>query len=196
MLVDSDQELMRRFQSGEEEAFRGLLDHYTPHLINFAYRMLSSRDESEDLAQEVFLRVYKGKDRYDPSRPFRPWIFSIASRLISNRLRDRKRHPKVSLDWKPEEGSREIPTIDLPDKSSLRPEETLENRQLAQVVRDALAALPENQRAAVLLARFEEMSYEEIAQTMESTVVAVKSLLFRARQTLKAALTPYVKGER
>jgi RNA polymerase sigma-70 factor, ECF subfamily len=196
MPVDSDEELMRRFQSGEDEAFRVLFDRYASHLINFAYRLLSSRDESEDIAQEVLLRVYKGKDRYDPSRPFRPWIFSIASRLISNRLRDRKRHPQVSLNFKPDEDHHDIPTIDLADKSSHPTEEILEKQQLAQHVQKALADLPENQRTAVLLARFEEMPYEEIAATMGSSVSSVKSLLFRARQTLKAVLTPCVREER
>lgn len=187
-----DEALMRRYLAGDEGAFTVLLDRYAPHIINFAHRFLHSREESEDIAQEVLLRIYRGKERYDPSRPFRPWIFSIASRLVSNRLRDRKRHSQVSLDLTRQDCPDEIPAMDIPDKSSPLPEEILQKQRLAEDVQKALEILPENQRTAVLLARFEEMSYEEIAQTMGSTVSAVKSSLFRARQALKTSLAPYV----
>lgn len=193
---EPDESLMRRYQAGEEDTFALLLDRYAAHLINFAYRFLNSREDAEDIAQEVLLRVYRGKERYDPARPFRPWIFSIASRLVSNRLRNRKRRPQVSLDWKPEDGSDADTALDLPDKSYPLPEENLEKQQLARDVQKALETLPENQRTAVLLARFEEMSYEEIAQAMGSSVAAVKSLLFRARRSIITALTPYARGEK
>lgn len=196
MPVDSDEELMRRFQSGEEAAFRVLFDRYASHLINFAYRLLARRDESEDLAQEVLLRVYKGRDRFDPSRLFRPWIFSIAARLASNRLRYTKRHPAVSLDKPAGEDEQTPPNLDHRNDSSPSVDETLERQEIVSAVQQAIQALPENQRAAVLLARFEDMSYEEIATTMGSSVSSVKSLLFRARQTLKAVLTSYVREER
>lgn len=196
MPPDSDEEFMRRFQSGDEQAFRLLFDRYASHLINFAYRMLTSRDEAEDLTQEVLLRVYRAKDHYDPSRPLRPWIFAIASRLISNRLRDRKLHSQVSLDFKPDEDHDAILASDLPDRASPPSDEILERQRLVQQVQKALAELPENQRTAVLLARFEEMPYEEIAVAMGNSVSSVKSLLFRARQTLKTILTAYVQEAR
>ena len=189
----SDESLMRRFQAGEDEAFQALFNRYSSHLINFAYRFLSSREASEDVAQETFLRVYRGKDRYDATRPFRPWLFSIAVRLASNRLRDQKRHPRVALEGEQDEdGDRQA--LDLSDTSPL-PHAELERRHLAERVKEALKVLPETQRTAVLLARFEGLSYAEIAEAMGTSVTAVKLLLFRARQTLKKVLTPYVEEE-
>jgi RNA polymerase sigma-70 factor, ECF subfamily len=182
---------MGRFQGGDEEGFQTLFDRYAAHLINFAHRSLNSREESEDVAQEVLLRVYRSKDRFDASRPFRPWVFSMAVRLIYNRLRDRKRHPGFSLDQKPDE---DRPGPELPDQSPL-PSESLEKQHLAREVRKALDGLPENQRTAVLLARFEEMSYTQIAEAMGVSVTAVKSLLFRAKQTLKSSLASHVRPE-
>lgn len=186
-----DEDLMGRFRSGDEEAFQVLFNRYATHLINFAHRLLRSREDSEDIAQETLLRVYRGKDRYDPSRPFRPWLFSIVVRLTSNRLRDRKRHPQESLDWMPE-GEDAPHAPDLPDRTSLSPEQSAEKHYTVLMVQRALDALPENQRAAVLLSRFEEMSYEEIAQVMDTSASSVKSLLFRARQALKESLSVHV----
>jgi RNA polymerase sigma-70 factor (ECF subfamily) len=190
----SDELLMERFQSGDAQAFQSVFDRYSSHIINFTYRFLKSREESEDIAQEVFVRVYNQKDRYDASRPFRPWLFSIAMRLTLNRLRDRKRHATFSVD---EEKDGDDPKVfsELPDKALVNPPQILERQMTVQKVQEALHALPENQRIAVVLARFEGMSHEEISQVMDISVVAVKSLLFRARQTLKTKLSSYVEKE-
>ena len=185
---------MRRFRSGDEEAFQFLFNHYAPPVINFAYRFLHSQAEAEDLAQEVFLRVYKGRERYDERRPFKPWLFAIASRLISNRLRDAKRHPQTPLETSLQDDEASL-TLPIPEKN-LRPDQEMDQKEKVKAVQDALKALPENQRAAVLLARYEEMSYEGIAQVMGTSVIAVKSLLFRAKQTLKQALSSYITPER
>lgn len=174
---------MRRFLAGDEGAFKALFDRYTPVLINFAYRFLGSRAEAEDLAQDVFIRIYRQKERYDPSRRFRPWMFSIGVRLALNRRRDRKRHAETPLE--------DSLAALVPDTRSPLPEETFRKHELNQVVRKALAALPENQRAAVLLGRYERMTYEEIAKAMGCSVAAVKSLLFRAKQILKRELASY-----
>lgn len=193
--AETDESLMRRFQSGEEEVFQTLFNRHASHLINFAYRFLRSQSESEDIAQEVLLRIYRGKDRYNPKRPFRPWFFSIAARLISNRLRDRKRHPQTPLDPIASEETQPPPIQALPDRSVSSPEEALDQQEKVQAVQKALDALPEDQCKAVLLARFEDMSYEEIAQTMEISVSAVKSLLFRAKQSLKRSLAAYARPQ-
>ncbi len=189
--AETDQALMSCFQEGDPDAFSIIFDRYASHIINFSYRFLNNQQESEDIAQEVLLRVYKGKDRYDSSRPFRPWIFSIAARLLSNRRRDKKRHAEESLDWQSEnadEGSQV--RFQLEDKSSgVDPQKVTEKNQLALIVQKALKELPENQRIAVILARFEGMSYEDIAQSLDISVSAVKSLLFRARETLKQSLS-------
>lgn len=179
-----DESLMGRFQTGEGEAFDLLFDRLGARLINFAYRFLHSREEAEDVAQETLLRVHGARERYDPSRPFRPWLFSIAARLISNRLRQKRRHPILSL-FRAEENDPPSPRQDPPAPAEDLPEHGLEKAQRVAVVRAALARLPENQRTAVVLARFEEMSYEDIAQTLGVSVSSVKSLLFRARQNLK-----------
>lgn len=188
---ESDESLMVRFQAGSEAAFELLFDRYSSHAINFAYRFLNSRQEAEDIAQEVFLRIYRAKERYDPKRSFRTWFFSIAARLISNQRRFEKRHPKEPLENTSleEEDHSFINTI--ADSSCPPSEELLEKKQLARQVQQALKELPKNQRIAILLARFEEMSYEEIAKTMDIPVTAVKSLLFRARQTLKRSLASH-----
>ena len=184
----SDESLMADFVSGSQAAFELIFERYSSHIINFAYRFLGSREESEDIAQEVFLRIYRAKERYDPRRPFRPWIFSIASHLISNRRRHGKRHPEEPLEGMPQDPDGSSYGGEIEDRSLPKSEELLEKQQLAQQVRDALENLPESQRQAVVLARFEEMSYEEISETMKISVPAVKSLLFRARQSLKELL--------
>lgn len=187
-LKSQDESLMRDFASGSQEAFELIFERYSSHIINFAYRFLGTREEAEDIAQEVFLRIYRAKEQYDANRPFRPWIFSITSRLISNRLRDRKRHPTASLDWNVEDDEGSSQALQIPEKPGHEPAQILGKKQLVLTVRRALEQLPENQRTAVILARFEEMSYEEIAQAMNTSVLAVKSLLFRARESLKKLL--------
>lgn len=189
---ETDEELMRRFQADDEQAFQTLFNRYAARLINFAHRSLHSYEEAQDIAQEVLLRVYRQKDRFDAKRPFKPWIFAIAVRLISNRLRDRKRHPQASLDLRSSEENQTAEALNIPDKSLLSPEDDLEKKKLRGAVWKALDDLPEAQRIAVVLARFEEMSYEEIALTLDTSVSSVKSLVYRARQTLKENLTPYV----
>lgn len=195
-MVESDESLMRRFQAGDEESFRVLFDRYASRVVNFIHRFLHDREASEDVAQEIFLRVYRAKERYDSSRPFRSWIFSIAARLASNWLRDKKRHPQHSLDGRPDDdGDSRALTQTLRDTSSPLEAAMEERSRKAQAVQECLAALPESQRTAVLLSRFEEMSYEEIAQAMDLSVASVKSLLFRARQTLKITLLPVLENE-
>ncbi len=189
--MDTDESLMRRFQAGEREAFEALFDRYAAALINFACRFLHSRCEAEDVAQEIFLRVYKANDRYDALRPFRPWLYSIASRLVSDHVRAIKSHQEVAIDAECAAGGEGHSLLEvLADVAFREPHRALEKDDDVQKVRKALATLPKNQRVAVLLARFEDMSYEEITQTMNLSISAVKSLLFRAKQTLKQILVP------
>ena len=184
---ESDESLMRRFASGSEDAFERLFDRYSPRVVGFAARFLGRRAGAEDAAPGGFLRVFRHRERYDPGRPFKPWLFSIASRLVSNRLRDRKRRPQEPL----ESGGPGL----LDDGASI-PEDDLERERLAQTVRKAVDALPENQRAAILMARFEGMSYEEISAAMDLSVSSVKSLLFRAKRRLSRALAHLARDSR
>jgi RNA polymerase sigma-70 factor (ECF subfamily) len=192
--IEDDQDLMRRFQGGEEEAFQDLFNRYAPRVINFAYRFLHSQAEAEDIAQEVFLRVYKGRERFDRAKPFKPWLFAITSRLISNRLRDAKRHPNITLE--PVTKEDETPSMLPIPETALRPDQEMDRQEKVQAVQAALLTLPESQRVVVLLARFEEMSYDEIAQATDMSVASVKSLLFRAKQALKQALIPFLPREK
>lgn len=194
-VVVTDEDLMAAFQSGDEEAFRTLFDRYAARLFNFSLRFFRSREDAEDAAQEVLLRVYHKKDRFDASRFFKPWVFTIASRIISNRLRDKKRHPHISLDRPVENNDGDEIVVEPSESPRLSPEKIEENIQLIQAVQRALEDLPQNQRTAVLLARFEEMSYEEIAESMSTTVSSVKSLLFRAKATLMVALKPFCPSD-
>jgi RNA polymerase sigma-70 factor (ECF subfamily) len=192
---ESDEELMAAFQSGSEEAFKTLFDRYAARLFNFSLRFFKSNEEAEDVAQEVLLRVFHKKERFDTAKPFRPWIFTIASRMISNRLRDKKRHPHLSLDKTTENDDGDEIKLDPVEAPQLRPEAIHEEVEIIEAVRSAINALPENQRVAVLLARYDELSYEDIAQTMSTSVSSVKSLLFRARITLAKVLAPFAPSQ-
>lgn len=182
---DTDESLMARFQLGEESAFEILYDRYTQRLINFVHRFLYSREEAEDVAQQVLLTVYQQKQRFDSHRPFRPWLFAVASHLTSNRLRDKKRHPRLSLDASTEEDASPVVLM-------ATTEPPMEDKELVAAVRRSLDRLPENQRLAITLARYENMSYNEIALAMKTSVSAIESLLFRARQSLKNDLSAYL----
>ena len=188
---DSDESLMILFRQDNEDAFRILFDRYCARIINFAFRFLNSKEDAEDITQEVFVRIYRKKLIYNPKSPFRPWLYSIVSHLVSNKLRDKKRHPHHSLDWTAtdEEGNEfSVEPIEMGTSSeSVQSERT----ELTRSVQSAVQALPQNQRAAVLLAKFEGLSYEEIAAAMGLSLSSVTSLLFRARQTLKEALSEF-----
>jgi len=176
---------MRRFQEGDEDAFRLLFDRYAPRLVNFCARYQGSLEEGEDLAQEALVRLYHHRDRYDARRPFKPWLFTIAARLCANRYRDQRRHRIVSLFAPPKEGEDQPALIDrLEDFSAPSPEDASERKEFLKLVESRLAELPDEQRAALLLLHAEQMSYEEIAAALESSVGAVKSLIFRARKQL------------
>lgn len=183
---DSDESLMSRYQSGDEDAFRIIFDRYTISLIHFAYRFLGSQVEAEDIAQEVFLRVYRHKEQYDAQRPFRSWIFSITARLSANKVRDRKTHRETTLDAEDsDEGSNF--SASLIDQGP-QPEHDYQSQESVQRILAALQMLPENQRTAILLCRFEQMTYEEIANVLGTSIQAVKSLIYRGMQTLSQRL--------
>ena len=179
----SDEVLMSRFQQGDETYFRALFERYSARLVNFAYKFLRSREEAEEIAQETLLRVYREKRSFDPSRAFRPWLYSIALRLAYNKLRYLKRHPKESLDAVSLSGD-ESAADRIADHSQLRPDQILEKQAEREKVWSALVSLPESQRSAIILSRFEELSYEEIASVLDVSVSSVKSLIFRAKESL------------
>ncbi len=189
-MARSDVQLMLDVKAGDDASFEPLLQKYRIPLVSFLDRMVRDRAAAEDLAQEVFLRVYRARKKYSPNAKFTTWLFRIATNLALNALRDgRHRQGEVSLDQSGEDDRR---TMDLPDR---RPgiEQHLMERDRAAVIRRAIWALPEKQRAAVLLHKYHELDYDEIARILECSESALKSLLFRAYETLRVELAPLVK---
>jgi RNA polymerase sigma-70 factor (ECF subfamily) len=188
-MARTDVQLMLDVKAGDEASFELLLHRYRIPLVNFLYRMVRDVAVAEDLAQEVFLRVYRARKKYAPSAKFSTWLFRIATNLALNSLRDgRYRRMEVSLDVPPEEG--EAP-LEIPAREP-RADDCMIERDRAALIRQAVLRLPEKQRAAVLLHKYHEMDYAEIARVLECSESALKSLLFRAYETLRVELAPLV----
>jgi RNA polymerase sigma-70 factor (ECF subfamily) len=190
--LDPDAALMLRVKRGDRAAFAGLVDKYKQPVLNFIYRSLRDEAEAEDLAQNVFLQVYKSRKRYERTAKFSTWLFTIARNLCLNELRRRSRHPAESLEETHAENE-DRPHRQFEDKTTIAPPEKLLHGELAQKIEEALAELPENQRTAILLCRQEELSYEEIAEVLDCSLSATKSLIHRGRETLKEKLKPYLR---
>ncbi len=182
-------------KQGDEVSFELLLQRYRRPLCHFLNRMVRDTAQAEDLAQEVFLRVYRARREYEPSAKFTTWLFRIATNLALNSLRDgRHRQLEISLDAPAEsEDGSEIP-VEVADRAPVV-EEQLVERDRVEVVRRAIFALPENQRAAVLLHKYQDLDYDEIARILGCSVSALKSLLFRAYEALRVELAPLVAPE-
>jgi len=190
--ADPDAALMLRVKKGDTAAFTELVEKYKQPVMNVVYRTLRDANEAEDLAQNVFVQVYKSAHRYEISAKFSTWLFTIARNLCLNEIRRRSRHPAESLDvTRPEEEDQ--PLRQFEDKKNFTPPESLLQSELAQKIEAALAELPENQRTAILLCRQDELSYEEISEVLGCSLSATKSLIHRGRETLKEKLKPYLK---
>jgi RNA polymerase sigma-70 factor (ECF subfamily) len=190
--LDPDAALMLLVKQGDATAFTQLVDKYKQPVMNLAYRTLRDVTEAEDLAQNVFVQVYKSAGRYQPAAKFSTWLFTIARNLCLNEIRRRSRHPAESLDQTHADAD-DQPLHQVEDKRVAAPPEQLLHGELEQKITDALAELPENQRTALLLCRQEELSYEEIAEVLGCSLSATKSLIHRGRETLKAKLKPYLR---
>jgi len=189
VMARSDVQLMLEAKAGNDASFEHLLQRYRTPLVNFLYRMVRDSATAEDLAQEVFLRVYRARHGYEASAKFTTWLFRIATNLALNRIRDsRYRQMEVSLDVRAEDDS---PVMELPARE-LRVDQILIERDRTVIIRRAVEALPEKQRIAVLLHKYEEMDYCEISKVLECSEAALKSLLFRAYETLRVQLAPLV----
>lgn len=189
---DPDAALMLRVKQGDIGAFEQLVDKYKQPVINVVYRMLRDLTEAEDVAQNVFVQVYKSASRYEVSSKFSTWLFTIARNLCLNELRRRSRHPAESMDaGSPEQEDQ--PWQQFEDKKTFSPPEKLLQGELEQKIEEAVAELPENQRTAILLCRQDELSYEDIAKVLQCSLSATKSLIHRGRETLKHKLKPYLK---
>jgi RNA polymerase sigma-70 factor (ECF subfamily) len=189
--LDPDAALMLRVKQGDAAAFAALVDKYKQPVMNLVFRMIRDATEAEDLAQTVFVQVYRSAHRYKSSAKFSTWLFTIARNLCLNEIRRRSRHPAESLEAPRMEGPDQAPP-QFADRKTFSPPESLLQRELEEKVGEAVAALPENQRLAILLCRQEELSYEEMAEVLGCSLSATKSLIHRARETLKQKLKPYL----
>lgn len=194
--LDFDAQLMLRVREGDNDSFRILLEKHRNPLVHFLQRMVQDAGVSEELAQEVFLRIYRSRSSYEPSAKFTTWMFRIASHLALNWLRDEKHERTASRIDGPRPGNERHGELAFRDVRDGRPsvEEGMVYENRLREVRDSIASLPAKQRAAVLMHKYEEMDYAQIAQALECSESAVKSLLFRAYETLRARLAHLAMG--
>jgi RNA polymerase sigma-70 factor (ECF subfamily) len=182
--LDYDAELMLRVKEGDGASFGVLLDKHRSSVVHFLYRMVQNHAVAEELAQDVFLRVYRSRSTYEPTAKFTTWLFRIATHLALNALRDGKNE---RLQEHLDDDTSDMPVRQVSDS---RPsvEQSMVHRARLDEVRQAIKTLPEKQRAAVLMHKYEEMEYSQIAAVLSCSESAVKSLLFRAYETLRARL--------
>jgi RNA polymerase sigma-70 factor (ECF subfamily) len=187
----NDAQIMLRVKGGDEAAFEYLVQKYRRPMLSFMYRMAHNSAVAEDLAQEVFLRVYRSREKYEASAKFSTWLYRIASNLAVNHARDtRHQRPEntVSLDEPDQESGL---TMDLPD-NSLTAEEAIVRRERLAAIRRRVEALPERQKMALIMHKYQQMDYRQIAEVLKLSESAIKSLLFRAYETLRVQLKEFV----
>ena len=187
----TDADVMLRVKAGDDTAFAYLVQKYRRPMVNFMYRMSHNSAAAEDLAQEVFLRVYRSREGYEPSAKFTTWLYRIATNLAVNHARDtRHERPEamVSLDEPDEESGT---TMDVAD-SSLTAEQAILRRERMEAIRQKVQALPERQRLAVIMHKYQQFDYKQIAEVLKLSESATKSLLFRAYETLREQLKDFL----
>lgn len=183
-----DHELMVRIADGDHRAFRQLVERHQNAIIGTVSKMLGNASDSEDIAQQVFIRVWKHAKRYKPDNKFTTYLYTITRNLVYNESRRRSRKRTVSTDQREDEHH-----LQHPDDENAQPDAALLDGELREAIDAAIASLPENQRLAVVLRRYDNLPYEEIAEVLKTSVPSVKSLLFRARTTLRDSLAKYLE---
>src|SRR5467141_286808 len=182
-----DVRLMQLVGGGDTRAFEKLVERHQTLVAGTVARMLGSNSDVEDIAQQVFIRVWKSARRYVPRAKFTTWLLKITRNLVFNELRRTKRHAHVPLQSEP--GAEDPP---LKDELTLGPDVSLLETELQQTIEEAILQLPETQRMALVLRRYEQLSYEQIGEVLDLSVPAVKSVLFRARSELRTRLSKYL----
>ena len=178
----SDEDLMRRCREGDMSAFELIVLRYKDAIFNFIYHFVADYHRAQDISQETFLRVLRNVDRYKSRNSFKTWLYKIAVNLCKNELRDRSRHRTLSLD---------DPAMDIESLSGdhyITPDRAYEREELRRLVKDAVGSLPEDQRMAIIMREYQDLSYEEIASALNCSLGAVKSKIYRARQNIKKML--------
>lgn len=190
----SDEDLMMKCRKGDIAAFELLVRRYQNPLINYIHRSIDDYHRAEDLSQETFLRVFKSASRYEPTASFRSWLYTIATNLCRNEIRNRSRRNTCSFEDLVAEGEDVYHTEIMRDTRYL-PDILLEKKEQRQMIRKALTQLPENQRVALTLITYQDLRYEEVAEILGCSVGAVKALIHRARQKMKKLLIKAGIGE-
>ena len=186
---DEDVAWMARIARGDDDAFRLLVEKHQKAVIGTVAKMTNGSADSEDIAQQVFLRIWKSAKRYQPTAKFTTFLFTITRNLVFNETAKKSRRKESSIEEQEEEWHRSVASSD----ESSQPDQKLAQSEMKQVVDNAIARLPEKQRLAVILRRYEQMPYEEMATVLELSVPAVKSQLLRARNSLREMLADYLK---
>ena len=192
---DPDVRMMFRVRDDVPGAFEEMVEKYQGRVVGILYHIVGDKEDAEDLAQDAFLRVYRSRKNYQPTAKFSTWLFTIVNNLALNAIRDRKRKPRSALpavDSGPMSG-RPLEQM-LASPSGAMPSRIFAKGEMAEVVRHAVSQLSEEQRLAVMLNKFEDMNYKQIAEVMDKSEMAVKSLLSRARCALRDILEPYLSN--
>ncbi|MCZ6790387.1 MAG: sigma-70 family RNA polymerase sigma factor [Candidatus Dadabacteria bacterium] len=185
--MESDIELMLRTKAGDDDAFSELMKRHYKGVLNYIYRFTNLRENSEDLAQEVFLRVYRSATKYRPEAKFTTWLYRIATNVSLTYVK--KKNKNVSLDEMNEKtGEIEDPGVEISDDIIYR-------KEIKNVIFSAMESLPEREKVAIMLCKYEGLSYEETADVLECTVGAVKAYVHRGRMKLVNKLKPYLTEE-
>jgi RNA polymerase sigma-70 factor (ECF subfamily) len=187
----NDAEVMLRVKAGDDSAFGYLVQKYRRAMVSFMYRAARNPAAAEDLAQEVFLRVYRSRANYEPSAKFSTWLYRIATNLAVNYARDTRHERPENIVNIDEQDSETGLNVDIPD-SSMTAEQALLRQERMAAIRQRVQALPERQRMAVLMHKYQQMDYRQIAQVLKLSESATKSLLFRAYETLRVQLKEFV----
>lgn len=184
--MESDIELMLRAKTGDDSAFTELMRRHYKGVVNYVYRFTNDRANSEDLAQEVFLRVYRSVKRYKPQAKFSTWLYKIATNLCITEVKSRNKKQSVSLDEMQEN------TGDLGDSKSEDPSDLTFRREIGTAIFETLRSLPERERVAIILCKYEDLPYEEVAEVIGCTIGAVKTYVHRGRMKLIEKLKTYL----
>ena len=188
---EDDGVVVAAFLKGEERAFRELVERYQTRLLNFIYRTIGDRERAEDLVQEVFIRVYRHIQRFDTTKKFSTWVYTIASNLAKNELRNRSRNPLVLFQAMSGNHEDDDRPLQFEDATS-RPDDMFHKRHLRELVEETVTRLPEHHRQVFVLRELEGKSYEEIAEITNCNLGTVKSRLNRARNAFAAIIEPWV----
>src|ERR671918_1707677 len=182
-----DVRLMRLVAQGDTRALQELIEKHQALVAGTAARMLGSNSDVEDIAQQVFIRVWKSARRYVPRAKFTTWLLKITRNLVFNEMRRARRRAQVPLQSEP--GAKEIP---LKDETNPAPDASLLEDELKRAIEEAILQLPESQRMALILRRYDQLSYEQIAEVLDLSVPAVKNVLFRGRTEMPSPLSKYL----